>query len=89
MALTVDERKKVTAALMRIWSNAGKHIGCLKKDLFDATDDVDAWIEANQASFNSALPVTVRTGIDASMKADLFYAVARKRSGRKVEQEDG
>lgn len=88
MALTIEERKTVTAALMRIWSEAGKAVNCLKQDLFDGTDNVDAWIEANQVSFNTSLPVVVQTGIDASMKADMFYAVARKRTGRKVEQED-
>lgn len=43
-----------------------------------ATDD---WIEANAASFNTALPLAARTQLTAAQKAELFSLVALKRYG--------
>jgi hypothetical protein len=42
----------------------------------DATDD---WIEANQASFNSALPLPARTALTSKQKVRLFLSVAQMR----------
>ena len=54
----------------------------LTKAQFDAaiaaTDD---WIEANAASFNTALPLPARTTLTAAQKAEMFFLVALKRYG--------
>lgn len=43
-----------------------------------ATDD---WIEANQAAFNTALPVAFRTNASLAQKTLLFCVVAMRRAG--------
>jgi hypothetical protein len=88
MALTANQRRKAANALMRVWSARGVEIGCLKQDIYDALIAVDAWVEANQANYNLAIPVAARTALGATEKVEMLYAVATMRTGRKVEQED-
>ena len=42
---------------------------------------VDDWVEANRASYNSALPVAARTNLTAKQKAEILMFVIDKRFG--------
>ncbi len=75
-ALLDNDRFKVWADLMR---RSEIYSGMLKADLRAAIDDTDAWIEANQASFNAALPLPARTSLTTRQKALLLMAVAAKK----------
>lgn len=50
-----------------------------KPQLQAAAQAIDDWIEANQASFNTALPQPFRTTATAAEKAALFNFVALRR----------
>jgi len=88
MALTTEQRLKIAAALQRVWSGRHDPIACLKQDVVAAIPAVDDWVEANQAAFNTAIPVAARNALSAQQKAELLYAVTIVRTGRKMEQED-
>lgn len=51
------------------------------QDLRTAAEATDAWIESNQASFNTALPETFRTTATLEEKTLMFVYVAMKRAG--------
>ncbi len=77
MAVLVEgDRFDVWANLMRLGE---PYSGMLKTDLRAAVDATDDWIEANQASFNSALPLLARTSLTTRQKALLFMAVAARK----------
>jgi hypothetical protein len=62
---------------MRWWSVQREALaGISKTELRTAVDATDAWIEANQASFNSALPVAFRSNATLAQKTLLLCAVA-------------
>jgi hypothetical protein len=63
--------------------------GVTKADLRAAVDATDAWIEGNQASFNSALPTAFRNNATLTQKTLLFCYVAMRRAGILRAQEDG
>lgn len=50
-----------------------------KADVQAAIAAVDDWVVANQASYNSALPLAVRTAFTQAQKAALLLYVVRKR----------
>jgi hypothetical protein len=55
-------------------------LGALTKaDLKAAVDAIDAWIDANAASFNQAIPQPARGALTAKQKAWLFFFVVRRR----------
>lgn len=62
--------------------------GFTKADLRAALNATDDWIDANAASFNSALPAAFRTSATATQKTLLFCFVAMRRSGRLRAEED-
>jgi hypothetical protein len=64
---------------MRYWSNLRETCGLSKSDLQAAVDTTDTWIDANQASFNAALPAAAQSGLTAGQKTLLFCAVALMR----------
>lgn len=68
-------RHKMTEELSRIW----EVIDISKVDLKAAVDATDAWIDANAASFNSALPQPARGALTQKQKVRLFLYVAQKR----------
>ncbi len=74
--LNEPNRRVIWASLMRLDET---YANMLKGDLRAAVDAVDDWIEANQASFNAALPLPARTSLTARQKASLFMAVAAKK----------
>lgn len=62
-----------------------------KADLRAALDACDDWIDANQASFNSALPQPFRSQATATQKTLLFCYVAMRRRGAamlRVDEDD-
>ena len=79
MALSNTDRKAIWAEFQRELSSTREPLGVTKPALRAALGAVDDWIEANQASFNSALPLPARTALTALQKQRLFMAVARKR----------
>lgn len=60
-------------------SKPRRELGLTKADLRAAVDATDDWIDANAASYNSALPTAARTTLSAKQKAALFMAVACRR----------
>ena len=58
---------------------AGETIGITKADLQAAINATDAWIAANAASFNVAIPQPARNALSAKQKARLIMAVAKRR----------
>ncbi len=46
-----------------------------------AVDAADDWVEANQAAYNTALPVAARNNLTAKQKAELLMFVIDKRFG--------
>ena len=77
MAVLVDaDRKTVWADLMRQLTGP---ISITKVDLRAAVDAVDAWVDANAASFNTAIPLPARTALNARQKANILSAVIRRR----------
>lgn len=90
MALDATGRFRVWAQAMRDWPTAiGFPSGVTKADLRAAVDATDDWIEANAASYNSALPATFRTSATLPQKTFLFAYVALRRAGLLRAQEDG
>jgi hypothetical protein len=63
--------------------------GVTKTDLRQAVDATDAWIDANQAAFNTALPAAFRNNATLAQKTLLFCYVAMRRAGILRAQEDG
>ena len=50
-----------------------------KADLRAAIDAVDAWAEANAATFNLAIPQPARAALTPRQKAELLATVVRRR----------
>lgn len=59
-----------------------------KPDLHAAVNATDDWIDANQASYNTALPVAFRTSATLGQKTLLFCYVAMRRAGILRARED-
>lgn len=80
MALTEQELNDIYTKVMSHWSRSNTAIdGMNKNDLSAAVTAVDDWIEANQASFNNALPTAAKNGLSAGQKALLLAIVALAR----------
>lgn len=71
-----------------VWARAMAKAMCpgavTKPDFRAAVDAVDDWVEANAASFNTALPQPYRGAASAAQKAALLAAVALKKFGRDI-----
>ena len=81
-ALPGADRLRIWRGLMRFWSAEFEEVANLSKaDLRAAVDATDDWIDANAASYNSALPVAARTNLSAAQKTVLFCAIALMRVG--------
>lgn len=59
-----------------------------KAELTAALAATDAWIDGNQSSFNTALPVAFRNSASLAQKTLLFCFVAMRRAGKLKAQED-
>ena len=72
-----SDRQLITTGLMRHWSSLFDVISDLSKsELKSAIDATDLWIEDNQASFNTALPVLPRNNLTMAQKTLIFCVVA-------------
>ena len=78
MALTAQEREDVA---IRLWRDGNFPPTVLKADLRAAVAAVDDWVDANQASYNAALPQPFRGASNASQKAAVLTFVLRRRFG--------
>lgn len=80
MAILSDtDRRRIWRGLQRFWSGAWEPTAFGKAELLAAANATDDWIEANQASYNTALPGAFRTGATQEQKTLLFMAVALAR----------
>ena len=78
--LSTEDRQRVTNGLMRLWSRERTTLGGVNKtQLRAAVDATDAWIEANQTSYNNALPNPFKTQATLVQKTLVFCAVALAR----------
>lgn len=71
---------------MRNWP--GSLTGVTKPELRAAIDATDDWIEANQTSFNNALPQPFRGSATLTQKTFLFCYVAMRRASLLRAEED-
>lgn len=77
--LPTADRQRIWRGLMRWWSSVWEVMALSTSELLAAVNATDAWIDANQASFNSALPQAARDNLTAAQKTLLFCAVALAR----------
>lgn len=84
--MDATNRARTVATAMRQWG--GNWTGITKPDLKAAVDATDDWIEANQASFNSALPQPFRSTATLTQKTFVFCLVAMRRAGLLRAEED-
>lgn len=79
-ALTEANRRRVHREWNQDLSNRRDQLGAVTKvDLKAAVDAVDNWIDSNDGSFNSALPLPARTELTGRQKAHLFvYVISRR-----------
>ena len=79
-ALDGTTRTEIRRDFMSDKSAVREEIATLTKaDLAAAIAAIDAWIDANAASFNSAIPLPARTALSSQQKVDLFLAVLIRR----------
>lgn len=86
--LSEAERWRIFAQLMRGLPSSLGGWPVTKAELRAAVDATDAWIDANQAAFNTALPQPFRTAASAELKTYLFCFVAMRRAGLLRAEED-
>lgn len=84
--MDATNRLRTWAQVMRNWP--GSITGVTKAELRAAVDATDDWIEANQASFNTALPQPFRGAASTPQKTFLFCYVAMRRAGLLRAEED-
>lgn len=87
-ALDATNRARASAQAMRDWPAAIGMPAVTKADLKAAVDATDDWIEANQASVNTALPQPFRGTATTAQKTFLFCYVAMRRAGLLRAEED-
>lgn len=78
--LSNADRAAVWAEFMRAIENINSTAAVLTKaELRAAVDAIDDWNEANQSSFNLAIPQPARGALTAKQKASLQLAVIARR----------
>lgn len=78
--LSEADRLRVWRGFMRYASSQGMELdGMVKSDLKAAIDATDDWIDANQSSFNTALPSAAQTNLTLAQKTIMFCATAAMR----------
>ena len=87
MPLDATARARTLAQLMR--DSVLSFSGLTKPDVAAAVAATDDWIEANQSSYNTALPLPFRTTAGLPLKTFLFCYVAMRRAGKLRAEEDG
>ena len=80
MAVLPDaDRAAVWADFMRDLSSEREACAVIKPDLRAAVDAIDAWLNTNASSLNTAIPQPARANLTTPQKARLLMAVVRKR----------
>lgn len=87
MALTAQDQARTCIGIMR--NEVSEPTAYTKPQLAAAVAAVDAWVDANQAGYNSALPAAFRTSATSAQKAELLAYVLWRRIGRLRVAEDG
>ena len=77
--LTSADRAELRSLFAQEASNVWEVISVSKADLRAAVDAIDQWVEDNQVSFNSTIPLPARTELSAKQKVQLLFYVVRKR----------
>ena len=77
--LSTEDRERIWRGIMRWWSNVREPVGISKDELLAAVNATDIWIDSNQASYNTALPVAARDNLTQAQKTLLFCCVALTR----------
>lgn len=72
--LSDADRRAAWAEMMRLGG-----VSVAKADLRAAFDAIDAWVNANAATINAAIPQPARSGLTTPQKALLLALVIRKR----------
>jgi hypothetical protein len=60
-------------------SSARQEFAVSKPDLRAAVNAIDDWANANQASFNNAIPLPARTSLTTKQKVQLLFYVLMRR----------
>jgi len=74
--LSTEDRRRIWRGLMRYWSNLWEVISS-DPELLVTVNETDAWIDDNQAGYNSAL--TYAGSFTTTQKTLIFCAVALMR----------
>ena len=78
--LTDSKRVKIWAETMSETSAVHEGLGTLTKaELRAAVNAIDAWIGANQASFNLAIPEPAKTQLSQKQKLKIFLKILNAR----------
>lgn len=77
MAAMTDAQR--IAAWQQYMQNLTGELACEKPDVRATLDATDAWVEANFAAFNSALPAAFRQPATRKQKALLLLCVIENR----------
>ena len=82
MALTVQEKLAAYQAFsQQISTNREEISGVVKDDVKQAVADIDDWVDANAAAFNTAISQPARGALTTEQKAALLMYVVIKRVG--------
>jgi hypothetical protein len=77
--LSNPDRFAIWANYMSDASAQQTALALIKPDLRAAVNAIDDWVDANAASFNTAIPLPARTVLTAKQKAQLLTYVVRRR----------
>jgi len=80
VSLTDSKRFQIWAETMSETSSARGSLGTLTKaELRAAVDAIDGWIDANQASFNAAIPQPARAQLTTKQKLKILLKIMKLR----------
>jgi hypothetical protein len=79
--LSAADRLEAAREFMERWSSDRSPIPVTKAELLAAINATDDWTEANQVSFNQALPQPARGALSSRDKAAILMYVVAKRFG--------
>ena len=77
--LSAEDRQGLQQLFEDEASRKWEALGLSRDDIAAAVNAVDAWVDANAASFNQALPEPARSELTAIQKTKLLYLVCRRR----------
>lgn len=80
MPLTDNERAALTQQVMSDYSATRTLLPIAKAHVREVVNGIDNWVDANQASFNSAIPQPARGLLTTEQKSDLLTYVLYKRT---------